>query len=129
MIRRIPIVLSLCIISLANGLACADEATDKLDIVLREIRNLKSQVQRLETAIDGLRCRIAKLEGKHTASPIPDETTNGERSLRQSMPSFRPDPTVTEVLRLQYRSPGDLLDGIHEREERLRRRQFPPECW
>ena len=127
MIRRILFVVSLCVATLVNCTALAGQTDDNLEMVLEEIRNLKAQMQRLEKKVDGLLSRLDRLEGKHAHRPNAAATTIDERPKRLDFLFSRPPDPVSEVLRLQFHSPNHLLDGIHEREERLRRRQFPPE--
>ena len=129
MIRRISIVVSLCVAPMLTAVAYAGQADDGLKTVLEEIRNLEAEIQRIEKEIDGLRSRLDAIEKKHAALSNAAAPTAAERSLRQVFPLPNPRDPVSEVLRLQFRSSSRLLDGIHEREERLRRRQFPPEIY
>jgi len=141
MIRRITIVASLCVSPLVTAAALAESSDDSLETVLEEIRSLKEQMQRLEKRIEGLRGRLDTLEGKRTDPSVADDpatrrrtethpaTINGEQSIGRIIPLPSPLGSVNEVLRLQVHSPSHLLNGLHEREERLRRRLFPPDSY
>jgi hypothetical protein len=74
-----------------------------------------------------LRKRLDRLERKHADPSGAAAATIDERMKRQDTrpsPSLNPADPVGEVLRLQFRAPCRLLDGLHEREEQLRRRPF-----
>jgi hypothetical protein len=63
-----------------------------------------------------------------TIIKINNDDSLSRRFRRMPLPS-RPAsvPSVNEVMRLQFESPGTLLKGIHERERMLRKRPFFPE--
>jgi len=129
MIRQTSIVVSICIAPLLTAVACAGQADDELKTILERIRNVEAEIRRMEKEIVGLLFRLDAIERRHAASLGAAAPTAARRSLRQDLPLRNPPDSVGEVLRLQFRSPSRLLDGIHEREERLRRRQFPPEIY
>jgi hypothetical protein len=127
--RRILAVLSLCVAPLLSAVAYAGQSDDRFRAVSEEVRSLEAEVQRFQKEIDGLRRRLDAIEEElaalsSAAAPVP-----AQRPLPRAFPLPNPRASVDEVLRLQFGSPGRLLNGIREREERLRRRQFPPEIY
>ena len=127
--RRISFVVSLCVAPLLTAVAYADPADEGGNALLEEIRNVEAKIRRIEKEIDGLLLRLDAIEKKHTALSRAAAPTAADRFYRQVFPLPKPRDSVSEVLRLQFQSPGRLLDGICEREEQLRRRQFPPEIY
>jgi hypothetical protein len=141
MIRRIAVVASLCVSPLVTATSFAESSDDSLEIALEEIRNLQEQIQRLEKTIGGLCDRLDKLEGKRADPSVvkgaaarqrtetnPISIKDGQ-SVGRILPLPSPLGSVNEVLRLQIHSPSRLLNGLHEREEQLRRRLFPPDSY
>ena len=101
----------------------ADEKDDKLEAILREIKSLNQRVSDLEQKVRNLTSTkpAAKVQANVSALPmIP--ASELERNLHRY-------PDVKGVIRMQGESPGSLINGLHERERILRRRQFPAEVF
>jgi hypothetical protein len=114
--------LSFLVVTPALG---ADDS-DSVDALLKEIRLLKQRVAQLEKQVRALSPAAEK--PAVTIIKINNDDSLSRRFRRMPLPS-RPAsvPSVNEVMRLQFESPGTLLKGIHERERMLRKRPFFPE--
>ncbi len=115
--------IAVCFVAAFASSAVADDHTEKLDLILKELKQLNQRVSRLEQ-------QMRKL-----AEAPPAQANRRERSLddafrRVITPPARPAlDTPAEIIRLQTESPGLLMKGIHERERRLRQRHFPAELF
>lgn len=125
--RILIILLASCSFT---SLAVADDS-EKLDAILKELRDLKSRVQVLEQKLDAI--GVAKRPTTQKSASvriidIDDSRGIAEPYLNRVQPSrLAPSKEVEEVMRMQFESPGQLLKGIHDRERRLRHRFFSPD--
>ena len=103
----------------------ADESSDKLDLILKELRSLSIRVGRLEAEVKTMQRsqRDASLNtGRSRNRSIRFEPLPKQRNVISPMlPPIQP----REVMDLQQKSPNELMRNIHERERQLRSRVFP----
>lgn len=101
----------------------ADESDDKLDAILKEITRLNERIRQLEIEVG--RLRAESRASKRTERPnLPTQNAPKKRTLDQ----IRRLKTINDAestIRLQQESPSELLKNVHQREQELRKRQFP----
>ncbi len=109
-------LISVLLSTLSCAPTFADESSDKLDLILKEIRQLKQRIGRLEAT-------VAQMSREQSISEPAEEPAPARLPAR--IPQYPVHPTPAEVIRLQTTTPGVLLKDIHERERVLRKRFFP----
>lgn len=102
----------------------ADENSDKLDAILKEITRLNERVSQLEARVGRLTAELRATQRdepgkKRVTRPVQSETTI------KHLPQLKRAHDAESTIRLQQESPGELLKNIHERERALRNRPFP----
>ena len=103
--------------------AYADENSDKLDAILKEITRLNERVRQLEIRVGRLTAetRAMQRQQRATQSATPEKSAPTIERIQR----LRRVHDANSTIRLQQESPGELLKNIHERERQLRKRPFP----
>ncbi len=111
---------TLLIVSVASNKGFADDGA-KLDEILRELKHLRSRIEVLEKKLEQITPARVEVIHMKDANPLP---------RHRILPAYpHPSKEVDDVMRMQFENSGELLEGIHEREQRLRKRLFFPEVF
>jgi hypothetical protein len=101
----------------------ADENSDKLDAILKEITRLNERVEQLEIQVGRLTAETLALQRQQRATrginPVP------LAPKIEQLQKLKRRHDAESTIRLQQEAPGELLKNIHERERALRNRPFP----
>lgn len=113
-------LVGMLLIGVTSNNCLADDGA-KLDEILQELKHLRTRIEVLEKKLEQITPATVEVIHIQDAKPLPS---------RRILPAYpHPSKEVDDVMRMQFENSGELLEGIHEREQRLRKRLFFPEVF
>lgn len=140
MIHRGILIVCMGIALILTPFSIAGDTDDNVVALLKEIESLKERIKQLEEEVSEARrkkkVRTSELPSfeftpLNTTAQVPGNLVSPlvYPTNHSLLPKIHRSTVVDEVMNLQYRWPGRLLNGLSGREEQLRGRFFPPEIY